>query len=527
MKIMFIVNNLGVNEPFGPMILSAVLNQRGHKTTLAVLQRGDVQKRIFSWKPDILAYSMMSVDMKDMKRFNDSLREKIRIFTLLGGIHATLDRSCINDRGIDAICVGEGEGPIVDVVERLDKGKDLRGIPNILTSQEEHLNLRNLIEDLDTVPFMDRELVYSYPEMARFGIKGIWTSRGCIFPCPYCFNNRYNEVFENKGKIIRRRSVDSIIRETKELTSNYRVAFIRLQDDAFAYKVDDWLKEFAERWPQEIGIPFYGSLRAEFITDEMVFYLKKAGCFSVSISIEAADDDVRTKMLRRKVSKQKLEDVFKTFKRHKINVYTNTMFGLPFTSLEHDINSLDFSIKVQPEMADFTIFMPYPGTDLGDYCAYVGIYDPDRGPIDYGMKYFSPLACFSRKEKEIQHNLCKLAICAVKFPWLRNLIIKHLIYWKPNSLFFLIHYFLAVMSYGRKIFYFKHTFLEYVELIVRTLKHHLYDFTRKEKIDKSDIKDKSKNRVSKIFDYKTKPIELKKCMEAMESCDVYSLQKGL
>ena len=132
MRVMFIVNDLGINEPFGPMILSAILKQRGHETTLGVIKKEDVAGKVFSWKPDLLAYSMMSVDMEDMKKFNDALRKKIRIFTLLGGPHATLDRSCVNDPNIDAICVGEGDEAIVDVVNHLERGISLDGIPNII-----------------------------------------------------------------------------------------------------------------------------------------------------------------------------------------------------------------------------------------------------------------------------------------------------------------------------------------------------------------------------------------------------------
>ncbi|MFC1621193.1 B12-binding domain-containing radical SAM protein [Candidatus Omnitrophota bacterium] len=519
MKVMFIVNDLGVNEPFGPMILSAILKQKGHETILGVLQKEDVENKIFSWKPDMLAYSMMSVDMKDMLSFNTALRKKAKIFTLLGGAHSTLDTSCIDDPGIDAVCVGEGDEAIVDVVERLEKGEPLKGIPNILTSRKEPLTLRNFIEDMDSLPFMDRELVYSYPEMARFGIKGIWTSRGCVFPCPYCFNNRYNSLYKNKGRVVRRRSVDSIIRETKKLASRYRVDFIRIQDDVFVQRSNDWLKEFAERWSKEINIPFYCLLRSELVTDEMASYLKKAGCFSICMSIESADDEVRIKMMRRRVSKEQLEKAFKVFKQHKINVYANTMLALPFTSLQHDIDSLDFAIKVKPEMPNFSIFMPYPGTDLGDYCAETGVYDQEKDPIDYGMRNVSPLSCFSEKEKNAQYNLCELAIVAVKFPKLRNLIINRLIYWKPNKLFFLTHYLFAVTTYGRKIFYFKHTFKEYLELIARTFKHYLYDFTVKGKVA-SRKADKSQP----YFDHKNSIQELEKCMEAMASSDIYTMR---
>ena len=515
MKIMFIVNDLGVNEPFGPMILSAILKQKGHDTTLGVLRKEDVAKKILSWKPDLLAYSMMSVDMEDMKKVNDAVRNKMNIFTLLGGPHATLERSCINDPGIDAICIGEGDGAIVDVVEKLETGKDLEGIPNIMTSSDTPLELRRLIEDLDDLPFMDRDLVYSYSEMARFGIKGIWTSRGCVFRCPYCFNNRYNKLYKKKGKVVRRRSVDSVIRETAELVANYRVEFIRIQDDIFVLRVDDWLEEFAERWATEIGIPFYCLLRSELVTDDMAYYLRKAGCFSICMSIEAADDNVRRRMLRRKVSKEDLKRAFRVLKKHKINVYANTMLALPFTSVEQDIASLDFAIKVQPDMPNFSIFMPYPGTDLGDYCKQSSIYNSENDNISYGMRNMSPLRCFSQGVRNVQYNLCQLGIVVVKVPKLRDLIVNHLIYWKPNKIFFLIHYLFAITAYGRKIFWFRHSVNEYVELISITVRHYLYDFFRSEDKRRDAGGGTISNELRMVVGEKRRVEELEKCMEAI------------
>lgn len=513
---MFIINNMGITEPFGPMILSAVLKDKGNATTLGVLREEDVEKKIYSWKPDVLAYSMMSVDMPNMKKFNDELRKKIKIFTILGGVHATIDRSCIDDPGIDAICVGEGEDAILDVVEHLKQGKDLSGIPNIMVSRNDTLKQRNLIEDFDKYPFMDRDLVYSYPEMGNFGVKGIWTSRGCLFPCPYCFNNRINNLFKNNGKIVRRRSVDSVIKETLELKNKYKVSFIRIQDDVFVHNADSWLKEFAKRWSSEVKLPFYCLVRSELVTEELAFYLKKAGCFSISMSTEAADDGVRNRMLRRKISKEQLENAFSIFKKYKINVYANNMLALPFTTLEHDIASVDFAIKVQPEMPNFSIFMPYPGTDLGDYCKNAGIYDPVKDYIDYGIRSMSSLTCFSQKTKEAQYNLAQLAIVAVKFPKLRNFIVNKLIHLKPNIVFFLIHYYFAISSYGRKMFYFKHTPREYLELIAKTIKYFLFtDFSKKKK-NKTKSDNLAKINGIPLTEERRKE-ELEKCIKALEA----------
>jgi len=361
--------------------------------------------------------------------------------------------------------------------------------------------------------------------MGKFGIKGIWTSRGCAFPCPYCFNNRYNNLYKGKGKVVRRRSVDSVIRETKELISNYRVDFIRIQDDVFAYRVDDWLHEFAKRWSEEIKIPFYALIRSELVTNELAAVLKRAGCFSICMSIESADDYLRKKMMRRNVAREKLEDAFKILREYGINIYANTMLALPFSSIEQDIQNLDFVVKVKPDMPNFSIFMPYPGTDLGDYCRDKGIYKPDENDINYGMRNMSPLDCFSEKEKRAQYNICQLAIVAVKFPFLRNLIVNHLIWWKPNKAFFAIHYLVAIYSYGRKIFYFKHSPIEYIELFIKTIKHYLYDFTNnneKKKMPECEILDGVVRFHPARKLSNTKRIEkLNECMRAMSQSNIY------
>lgn len=182
MNILFIINNLGVNEPFGPMILSAVLKEKGHETALGVIQKEDVAAKINQFKPNILAYSMMSVDMHDFKIFNDKIKKQTGLFKILGGPHATLNPDCINDHNIDAVCIGEGEGALVDVIKAIQNKHGIAGIPNIVTKTKRDYTIRPLIEDFSKYPHMDRELVYAYSEMRKFGIKGYGPAAAAYFP---------------------------------------------------------------------------------------------------------------------------------------------------------------------------------------------------------------------------------------------------------------------------------------------------------------------------------------------------------
>lgn len=517
MRIMFIVNSLGINEPFGPMILSAQLSAQGHETCLGVIANPGLLEQIKQWKPDVLGYSMMTVDIPSMLSFNNMLRKEMKIFTILGGAHATLNPEIVADENIDAVCVGEGDQALTEVLRRLERGESLVGIPNIQTAVGQSLEIAPLIEELDTLPFMDRKLVYEHsPEMKKFGIKGIWASRGCPFKCPYCFNHRINRLQQGKGRIVRKRSVTSLILEAQELKRDYPVKFFRIQDDAFVYQADDWLREFAARWSTEVGIPFYCLIRAEFVTEEIVKLLAQAGCKSVSMSIESAVDDIRNRMLRRNMTREHISSAFRICQEHGIAVFTNTMLGLPFTRLQDDIESLDFNIKIKADLPSFSVFMPFPGTDLGDYCRNAGILTEEKsGELGFGMRNQTQLSCFSPEVKRAQYNLCQLGIVAVKFPWLRDVIVNRLIHWKPNLFFIMINYLVAMHAYGTKIFPFGHSPLEYVELVRRTVRHFLYDLTRKNTAGSLVLEEL--DTVSKVLTEQERLGEMEKCMNALEA----------
>src|SRR6516165_4926841 len=88
-------------------------------------------------------------------------------------------------------------------------------------------------------------------------------------------------MFKGDGrKIMRRRSVDDLITEIKDVAQRYPVArFVRFADDVFVVnKEDEWLEEFAERYPKEVGLPFYCLIRCNALTENVARLLQKAGC---------------------------------------------------------------------------------------------------------------------------------------------------------------------------------------------------------------------------------------------------------
>ena len=72
----------------------------------------------------------------------------------------------------------------------------------------------------------------------------LFLDHACNFKCTYCYNHLYRQIYQGKGKLIRRRGVDHVMEELKQLkTGGYK--FIRFMDDLFILH-----KEWTTYWPK-------------------------------------------------------------------------------------------------------------------------------------------------------------------------------------------------------------------------------------------------------------------------------------
>lgn len=113
------------------------------------------------------------------------------------------------------------------------------------------------------------------------------------------------------------------------------------------------------------------------------------------------------------MSDEQIENAVALFKKHGIRVMLQNMIGLPNTTFENDLETLEFNVRCQPDYAWVSIFQPYPKTQLGEYAVKIGQYKGDFS--DIGSNFFdsTPL--------ELPHanklaNLQKLFAFAVQNP---------------------------------------------------------------------------------------------------------------
>ncbi|MFH1332876.1 MAG: radical SAM protein [archaeon] len=410
-KFLFITKPFVV-EPLGIMYLSGSLRRAGHDTYW--LTTGDnLEKEVGKLSPDFVGYSVMTGDHKFFDEVNKNLRSKFDFFSVAGGPHPTFFPNYIYGSSFDAVCVGEGDSALVDLVNNPENNV----VDNFSKKLYQEFDtvvfknpLRHLVGNLDELPFPDRELIYSRDESQRNNpIKHFIAGRGCPYKCTYCFNHCYNDLYKGKGKMVRFRSVDNLLDEVEDVVAKYPTKFVYFQDDTFILN-KGWLEEFSRKYSGRINIPFHAHVRANLVSEDKIKLLKNANCFSVHIAVESGNDRLRNDVLKRNMSEKQIYDACSLLHKYGIKFMLQNILGLPTGSLKNDFETLEMNIKCKPTYAWASIFQPYPGTDLAKLCLEKGLIE-ESNLDDIQSSFFdrSLLNICNRKETEYLQKLFAVA----------------------------------------------------------------------------------------------------------------------
>jgi len=420
-RILFAVKDLASTDMLGIMYLSSMVKKDGHEIDVVDLEYNKVREKIKEYKPAIIGYSIATHNRNQYLPINKRIKKEFDIFSVFGGPHPTYFPDVIEEDGVDAICIGEGEYAFSEFINTFESGKDITTIENWWVKQNGKIHknpIRYLIENLDTLPFPDREL-FNIPGRDRQNTQSFIASRGCAFACTFCFNESLNKLYHHKGRVVRVRSVAHLIAEVKDAVKRYPIDFINFLDNVFIW-TEKWGEEFAEKYAKEIGIPFFCCVQPRHLTEKMVVALKKANCRTVGMGVEAADKYILMETLNKRVDKEKILEVSKTIKKYGIRLNTYNMLGLPGSSLDKELETLKLNIAIRADYAGSTIYDPIPGTELAKKAKDIGLLN---GSDELDMDGTHSVLKFNSKADKIRReNLTRLFPITAELPFLLPLI---------------------------------------------------------------------------------------------------------
>ena len=428
MKVLFL-NEYLPQEMLGMMWLGRAVKDAGHEAKALFVPDKRWVEKLREYAPDVVCYSVTTGMHLYFADINRRVKEALPgVFTVAGGPHPTFSPEYLEQGGFDAVCRGEGEFAMAELLGKLERKEPHLGTLNFWFRHPETGEVvrnaqRPLVQDLDALGFPDRDLVYEAGEIYRSSDRKVFvTQRGCPMNCSFCFHHAWKKkVYDAKNKeYTRKRSVDHVIAEIQAVRAKYPLKFVHFLDDIFNLR-NDWLEEFCEKYPKQVGLPFDVILMANMTTEKHIAMLRKAGCVYARIAIEAASDYVRNAVFRKNTTRQQLTDAAGWIKQHGIRLGTLNMLGGPGGTMEDELDTLRLNIECRADHPLVSIMQPYPEFDIADMTKDMGY--AVAGYDDFPEK-FNRTSSIEFEHKHQIENLHKLFPIVVRFPWLMPLVPK-------------------------------------------------------------------------------------------------------
>lgn len=241
-----------------------------------------------------------------------------------------------------------------------DGSVNMYGIKGIAWRKGDEIILnfpRSFIADLDDMPVPMHELLplqsYRMP-LIKGAFTFIVTSRGCPAGCTYCIKHVSYQY------ATRLRSPKLIMEELwalKKLGLNN----IHMYADLFTVSRDQVMQLCQMMIDEKINIRWTCNSRVDYVDEEMLALMGKAGCRLISWGIESGSEQI-LKHARKGAYPDKAERALRWAKKAGIMNWGYFIIGLPGETEETIRMTIDFAKKLPLDIALFHVAAPYPGT---------------------------------------------------------------------------------------------------------------------------------------------------------------------
>jgi radical SAM superfamily enzyme YgiQ (UPF0313 family) len=295
-----------------------------------------------NYHPSVIGIStLFTPAYQNMLDIGKCCREKFpdAIITAGGGVPTNMYREIFKHSDcFDALCYGEGELPLLNLVNAIDKKKYLDENLSWITHDKVKNNVtfnHTFIDNLDEIPFYDYDILVPEdyginPAITAYASIGekkqnfhVMTSRGCTHHCCFCSSHTVH------GRKMRYYSVERIQEDFARLKNNFSARTLIFQDDHFmgdkhrALRIIEVVKEM------QFKIVFQNSLALYALDRKMLESLKSAGVNQLLLSVESGSERVLREIMHKPLNLSIVKRVAKDCRE--LNIYTNVniLIGLP------------------------------------------------------------------------------------------------------------------------------------------------------------------------------------------------------
>ena len=315
---------------------------------------------------------------------------------------------------IDAICFGEGEKALLDLLKVKKKIPYLEASSSWITHEKIRAGIdkfqHDFIWDLDEIPYLDYEILdidgyklnptssrYSVTsnyqtaetdsflekavgkdvlgEKTNFHSMPIMTSRGCPFKCTFCASHAAH------GRAMRYHSVDRVLSDVRRMVDEFNITGVVIQDDHFMagkrrpYEIVEELGKLGQE------MFFQNALAIYALDPEFLKLLKLSGVNELVLPVESGSDRVLREEMRKPLRLSKIPEVVKNCRKHGIYTDCNVIIGMPGETKQDIAESRKFLKTLFADWFRIFVATPIPGSEMHQTVLEKGMYEtpPIRG----------------------------------------------------------------------------------------------------------------------------------------------------
>ncbi len=360
-------------EYTGIMSMSAALKQAGHAVDVFIDANDDedrLLRDLAAFRPDVVGFSVLTPTAPWALRIARRVHSELGAATILGNVHVIMTPEIIENEGVDIVCVGEGEFPMLALCAAIDAGTDysqIRGLWVKTAAGVVKNPIPDDLADLDALPFHDRQIYNKYAFFRHSHYLRLVLGRGCPFHCTFCTNPVLAKYYGG-SRYVRKLTPERAVAEIEHTVKNHptRVKHIFFVDEVMWVR-NDWLREFLALYRDRVHIPFTGAFRFGPIEEDDIRLMAEAGAKAMILAPESGDEAQRRGIMEKPVSDEQIFHLAALLKKHGISYGSSAFFGLPGDTVEDHVKRLDFFRKMDATYLWTTFFQPYPGIALTNH----------------------------------------------------------------------------------------------------------------------------------------------------------------
>lgn len=363
----------GFNPPLGLLYLAGYLEDHtDHQVEVIDAQPhnwsyGQLAEQIRQKDFDVCGVTAMTFTLIDvMKTCEVVRRQNPKATIVLGGPHVHLfPEETIRQPNVDFLIQGEGEIAFVDFLDKLPTPDLWPTVPGIVFKDEAGKTFNGGIapstEDLDILGFPARHKLDTGLYTSLLGrdtvITTMFTSRGCPFRCTFC-DRPYSPVISG----FRWRTAGHIADEFEQcLALGIREAFI--YDDTFTVRKDRVHELCDEIISRKLDFTWDVRAHVNTVNDDLLKHMKEAGCDRIHFGVEVGNDRMM-KEIRKNTTVEKVTAAFRSAQGVGLETLAYFIIGQQTETRDDIDDTIALSRTLNPNYVHFTIFCPYPGTEI-------------------------------------------------------------------------------------------------------------------------------------------------------------------